>query len=180
MGRVAAFIVATAFSSLLLACVAVSSGRDESHSYLEETRPACAQLRGSTTDPCERREGWIVHLYPSAHVDSITGPDLPIDVEAIYRTIWDQGTTPGLMTPQIVIRGIVIPNSPRCVEFRDYVLGLYDDGPGYTGSDRTGEVCYVDVSVSEYLVGTGPKTVPIVVGWRNAVSTAGDTYGTAA
>lgn len=181
MTRIAMFIVGAVFSVLLLACGLDLTGRDESPSYLEETRPACVRLSGSTADPCERRDGWIVHWYPSAHLDSVSGPDLPIDVETIYRTIWDQGeTTPGLMTPQIVMRGIVIPGSPRCVEFQDYVLGLYDDGPGYADSDRTGEVCYVDVAVSEYLVGTGPKTLPVVVGWRNGVATDGDSYGTAA
>ena len=120
-------------------------------------------------------------MYPPVSANAyIRPPDLPIDVEGMFRRMWDQGeVTPGLTTPQIVIRGIVLPNSPRCVEFRDYVLGLHDDGPGYSDSDRAGEVCFVDVSISEYIVGIGPKTLPIVVGWRNGVPTDVEGYGTA-
>lgn len=172
-------MVGATLSVLLLACVAVSSGRDESPSYLEVTRPACARLGGSTTDPCERREGWIVRLYPkSSTLGYIRPPDLPIDIETSYREMWRRGgAAGGLMTPQVVMRGIAIPDSTRCVEYSDYVFGSADEGPGYTDGDFVGEVCYVDISVSQYIVGNGPKTVPVVVGWRFRVPTNVQGYG---
>lgn len=180
MTRLIASLLACGAAFLSVACVSDAATRDESPSYLAETRPACTQLSGSTTDPCERRDLWVVRIYPPVYtMGSVSTPDLPIDIESTFRRMWDQGEgSMGLLTPQIVVRGIVLPNSSRCVEFRDYVLGLDDDGPGYSTSDYTGEVCYVDVSVNEYVVGTGPRTIPIVVGWRNGVPTDVQGYGT--
>lgn len=180
MTRLIASLLACGAAFLTVACVSDAATRDESHSYLEESRPACTQLGGSTTDPCERRDLWVVRIYPPVYTTgSVSTPDLPINIESTFRRMWDQGEgSMGLLTPQIVVRGIVLPNSSRCVEFRDYVLGLDDDGPGYSTSDYTGEVCYADISVSEYVVGTGPRTIPIVIGWRNAVPTDVRGYGT--
>ena len=42
-----------------------------------------------------------------------------------------------------------------------------------------GEVCFVDFSVSEYVVGIGPKMLPVVVGWRYRVPTTVEGYGSA-
>ena len=61
------FIGTSVVSLLLLACGSDFSRLDESPSYLEETKPACARIRGSTIDPCERRAGWIVRLYPPTY-----------------------------------------------------------------------------------------------------------------
>ena len=174
------FIGTSVVSLLLLACESDFSRRDESPSYLEETRPACTRIHGSSIDPCERREGWIVRLYPPTYLSGyIRTPDLPIDIEWRYRGMWQRGgTAGGLMTPQIVIRGTALPNTTRCVEYTDYVFGGQDDGPGYSDSDFVGEVCFVDISVGEYIVGIGPETLPVVVGWRYRVPTTVEGYGT--
>ena len=81
-------------------------------------------------------------------------------------------------TPQIVIRGTVLPGSARCVESRAVHHGQKYFRIFGPDSKYVQEVCFVDVSVGEYIVGKGPSKLPIVVGWRNSVPTDEPGYGT--
>ena len=144
--------------------------------YLDSVRAPCTRLPDTTIDPCARREQWWFRLYPQSSSGYIARPDLPINVESLIRRMWSRGNA--VFTPQIVIRGTVLPGSARCVESRAVHHG--EDFFRIYGPDSkyVQEVCFVDVSVGEYIVGKGPTKLPIVVGWRNSVPTDEPGYGT--
>ena len=147
--------------------------------YFESVRPACVELPNSPNPPCARREQWEIDTYPGVHgyFDSEVLSRLPLQSEDEYRMDWGIGD--GFGTPQIIVRGTVVPGSTRCSEARAVVFEADRYQVFEQDLGRIDEVCHIDVQVNEYIVGRGPSTLPVVAGWRNAVSTAVEGYGTA-
>ena len=166
---------ASTFALAMSACGGQWLDRSEPRTYLEEVRPACAPIEGAINEPCARRLPWSITTYPQVSLSIPEGviKEYPISVEEEMRRSWSYG---GAATPQIIIRGTVLPGSARCVA---HGAVFYDEGDRYTvGPDNPREVCYVDISVSEYIVGRGPAVVTTVAGWRLNVSTSFEGYGT--
>ena len=170
-------VVACSVSAL--AALVISCGSDGAEtakvSIHESPRPACARLFGSDRDPCERRSHMIDGSDSSAVGYGIQPPPLPLDPEWLYRLEWSRQ---GVNTPQVVVRGIVAPNSTRCIEVNAYHFRDGSSGVMEAESGRTSEVCYVDVEVSEYIVGVGPLRISIVAAWNNGVDRTIANYGT--
>lgn len=155
-----------------MACVAEPVG---TKSFMDDVRPACVPLYGALNEPCARRLPWSVFRYPQVHVDFSEGfiKTFPYSVEEEMRRSWGYE---GIITPQIVLRGAVLPGSARCVE---YSARVYASGEWHRStSENPKEVCYVDISVHQYIVGRGPGQVTVIVGWRNHVYTDAENYGT--
>ena len=175
--------IACVASVLVLLVVAIvgcgtQSGMDETvpeTGYFESVRPACTALPGSDRDPCERVLTSTLAAGLNAGGYGLTLPPLPLDPEWVYRALWFGG---GNRTPQVVIRGVVAMNSARCSEVRAYNIG--EDNHKSWGEDSpvTREVCYVDVAVNEYIVGSGPSRIPIVIHRRRSVPRTDVGYGT--
>ena len=139
-------------------------------------RPPCTKLASSDRDPCQGTEDSGPSTGPNANAHIGGTPPLPLDPEWLYRMEWSRQ---GVRTPQVVVRGIVVPNSARCSEVRAYNFGGGDHGSWGTESDVTQEVCHVDVEASEYLVGSGPSRFPLLIRWYRSVLRSGTDYGTA-
>ena len=157
------------------ACGGLSDDANEPRTYLEEVRPACVPIEGAINEPCARRLPWSISTYPQVSLSIPEGviKEYPISVEEEMRRSWSYG---GGATPQVIMRGTVLPRSARCVK---HGAVFYDANDHYTVSpDNPREVCYVDISVSEYIVGRGPAVVTTVAGWRLNVSTSHEGYGT--
>ena len=136
--------------------------------YLTEVIPACTPVAGSSVDPCE--PGWRTHGSGSAIVQHIG--DQPDSVQDFLEGALDS-------VPHIVIRGTYLPGTIRCTPTvfrpRPYLgpdaYGSVDDP--HTMRDASELLCYADVRVNEYILGTGPTTITAVV-WYQIYW---DTYG---
>ena len=171
---IALTLSASGFVLLWAACGGQSSDTHVSRAYFEEVRPACVKLPGSINEPCARRLPWRIETYPNTSVTY--DPDLikeyPISVEEEMRRSWGSG---GLVTPQIIVRGTVLPGSARCVPVLAAIIGRDHHYVADPRSPR--EACYVDISVGEYVVGRGPERVTILAGWNVRADTRWDDYG---
>ena len=173
-------VVCASLSLLLFvaACGGQSADKHSSRTYLDDVRPACVKLPGSINEPCARRQPWSIGRMVSVSVtfsrDVIS--DLPFDVEYEFRRAWERSE--GVSTPQVIVRGTVLPGSTRC---RSEKVIIWGDGT-YTldNGGRPYEVCYVEVAANEYIVGRGPERVTVVAGWNLFVNENVPGYGTAA
>ena len=130
---------------------------DSRQDFLEAIVPPCIQYPGSTVDPCERRDTW---------------PNLQFNVEALYEPYdvypsyeqFFEWNIPWL-TIQFVLRGTAIPGTTRCGVTSvptEYVELSSDDPTGHDLSElRDYAICYTDIAVNEYVVGTGPSRLTI-------------------
>ena len=143
----------------------------------EFVRPACAPVPGWDRDPCERQssESSESETNSGSH-GSYSPPPLPFDPEWLYRSEWGRG---GHGTPQLILRGVVAIGSARCSEVRGSNFGDGDHGIASPESPVALVLCFVDVDVSEYVVGTGPARVPMIVSWRSVYRNA-EGFGSAA
>ena len=141
-------------------------------------RPPCAPVPGSDRDPCERQpsESSGSGTSSRSYYGGFSPPTLPLDPEWYYRAEWKLG---GSRTPQLIIRGVVAIGSARCSEVRGSNFGDGDYWIASPESPRALVLCFVDVDVSEYVVGTGPARVPMIVSWRSVYRNA-EGFGTAA
>ena len=143
----------------------------------DSVRRPCAPVAGSDRDPCERHPNWAEdsHAHDNAH--RFGRPPLPLDPEWLYRSGW---STDGLKTPQIVVRGVGAGNSSRCSEVAAYNVGGGNYSVAPADAAYTMEVCHIDLDVREYIVGTGPSRIPVIVEWHTGILRTGSDYGTAA
>ena len=171
MFRLFVSLLGTGAVSLLLACG--SSDR----SFMDDALQPCVPIEGALNEPCERRIPWSIETYPAVHGDfspNVIG-SLPLEPEEELRRDWRKGAT---VTPQVILRGVVIPNSTRCTE----VLAIhYDSGQHEKFQPESNValvVCYVDIGVHEYVVNRGPARLEVVAGWVPGVGTDEEGYGT--
>ena len=138
----------------------ISEASDIKDSYLSVPIPPCVSIQGSREDPCrpwsepDQRSDvphWIEWYNESNPVPSFD--DIVLGSDEI-----------GLVVPHIAVRGVVRPGSTRCVRLqkrsRDYESN-YD-------STYYSYYCFVDLRVSDYLLGIGPEELtvsPVVVPW---------------
>ena len=142
-----ATVLVAALALFLLAC-----------SSSEETGPpSCTHLGDATHDPCE---GVLRGYTGEGGVQVLSGGRDPGDEPRPIRG-WLDGGTGVLLEAHIVIRGQYLPETIRCDTINE------DRGQPYStlaGVDRleTGlgaVMCYGDIQVAEYIVGSGPNVL---------------------
>ena len=146
---------------LLSACSTLSADTDTQTdqppavSYLEETVPPCTPIEETQNDPCEPGAVTPVRLYSIESAAIRLSDDQPDFVDMFM------GGSGSLSVPHVVIRGTVQPDSARCevypvvpANFLRYRPSLANDWYWY---------CFSDVTVNEYIVGTGPPAVTAIM-----------------
>ena len=178
------WLLAVACSVSLLILSTASCVFDETNSseirFVDGVRPACFELPDSPNPPCARREQWEIATYPEIHgyFDHEVLSRLPLQVEDEYRKYWTGDH--GLGTPQVILRGTVLPGSTRCSVIGAVLLDASSHHIYPAGSESIDEICHFNIAVNEYIVGGGPSALPVVAGWRARVVRDVDGYGSAA
>ena len=146
-------------SLLILLVALISCGKDQGATlgtgrvYLEEVVPPCVPTL-SEPDPCP--VGMPIHTNTSSSSLSYM-ESVPTFLE---RLVTDDESL--LFVPHIVIRGTMLTGTTRCDRYPDIVpdylnLELLPYGFFY---------CFIDVEVKEYVIGEGPKIMPVIM-YRN-------------
>ena len=133
-----------------LAPVSTQSGTPgPSPTYLTEEIYPCTPAPGSSVDPCE--PGAKGTLITESGSLSIMAP--PLLVEDLVSFPVD------VLATHIALRGTYLPGTVRCKS------GHLSRWPAYTGSESSGFLiyCFADVRVNDYLLGTGPSTLTVIV-----------------
>ena len=127
--------------------------------------PPCTPWAGSERDPCERRVPWT---WPKLNGNRISPSYFEPDPVPTIREAVDEAFKRTYKLPHQVVRGVVVPGSTRCASQTGLALSSDDfEGEMTWMPDGSHIRCFVDVSVREYLVGSGPDRISIVQGWRN-------------
>ena len=148
--RQAIQVIALLAVILLVAC----GGEPPSYQYggyLEEEIPPCQPAAGSSVDPCGSEVG-----------QQLGGSDGSMyfgEEPRSMRFYLDDASYTFVV--HLVVRGTYLPNSVRCApagaQFRLASYGTAD----YTGITATH--CYADLRVNEYVLGSGPPTLTVLV-----------------
>ena len=146
-------------SLLILLVALISCGKDQGATlgaervYLEEVVPPCIPTL-SEPDPCP--VDMPIHTNTSSSSLSYM-ESVPTFLE---RLVTDNESL--LFVPHIVIRGTMLTGTTRCDRYPDIIpdyldLPLLPAGIFY---------CFIDVEVKEYVIGEGPKIMPVIM-YRN-------------
>ncbi len=146
-------------SVLMIATIACNNGQPppaEPHTpeYLTQEIPPCTPVSGANVDPCD--------------------PDPP-RIELCIECFKDLGDEPASLreafvgdepawTPHLVLRGTYIPDTFRCTADEPFLLPAYlqDEFGGPVEYPATTK-CYIDVRVNNFVIGTGPSALTILV-----------------
>ena len=125
-------------------------------SYLEEVIAPCTPVGGSTRDPCAAGA-------PPLIADLAFASEETKETALPLHTILNYGDLVSSLTTHIVLRGTVLPGSTRC---RIYDLVMAEYLPErirqqFAGWEKIN--CFADVRVSEYLLGTGPPKLSVIL-----------------
>ncbi len=126
--------------------------------YLTEPVSPCALIEGSGRDPCA--------LGRPARVESSTSASgWPIWVSSGAMPSYTEvllGYNLPAIAPHIVIRGVPLSGSTRCglYSLEDYSYEV--DTLGWSNAYHY--YCFSEVMVREYIVGSGPPTLPVILG----------------
>ncbi len=145
-------------SVLTLAVLAVvllsSCDSDQYTGYLEEEIPPCTPVEGSSVDPCEPGVSWM-----SVHGSVVFG-DEPL---GIAFSLGDNGTTVSIA--HLVLRGTYLPGTVRCnINDRLFRPPPHSESLAFIDMERSIK-CYANVRVNDYILGSGPSTLAVLV-WR--------------
>ena len=118
---------------------------------LESVIPPCVPVDGSGQDPCADGEVPYVAAGTSAHIPNYEIIDLA-----------DILLGEPSLTPHIVTRGTTIPGSTRC-ELYQVQQYEYETPSNVIGKDHHLYMCFMEVRVNEYIVGTGPTQLTVAM-----------------
>ena len=144
----------------LLALVACDTPRSEDtdpqSSYFTGSIEPCTPVEGATADPCESRASEDM-LAPQVLGSSVNLGDEPWPMSA-----WLGTGNPAPWVSHFVVRGTFTPGTIRCD-----VDGEAYRNPPYTGRGGGAGVksyaCYSDLRVNEYILGSGPSTLTVIL-----------------
>ncbi len=126
------------------------------HSYLSEEIPPCAPILGSSIDPCG----------PDFRVTSLNTSVVLGSTPWSVRTYLGRPSAAGLWVGHIVLRGTYIPGTVRCIPGRETFRHLPTaTNYWYSGFVSYSDRCYADVRVNDYILGSGPPTLTVMVGY---------------
>ena len=165
MNKLQMLLTIGAASLLLVVVACFQAGEEEARI----TAP-CIPPAGSNIDPCARQPDWSVTTAFSAGYQLENMPWMPYSITTRIRRISNRGAQ-GLWVPQFYVRGTFVPGSSRCV--KDFAfIGVYDDGRLWVNraQDEPGTIrkynCFTEVEIHEYLNGSGPDRLPIMITHR--------------
>ena len=122
--------------------------------YLTEEIPPCTPLEGSSVDPCE----------PGVKIETslLEGVGESLNRRVVPRTIREYLNGGAIsFIPHIVVRGTYIPGTVRCTS------GTPDRDPSYVDPVYIQRslifLCYADVQVNGYVLGSGPLRLTVLV-----------------
>ena len=126
--------------------------------YLEEVTAPCTPIGDPPQDPCQL--GTVPYVETlSVNASSVSLGDRRPNFQNTVLGV----DMPGFLVPHIAIRGTGQPGTTRCevypVTLADYVEF---SNPGRLRT-RGHYYCFVDITVGEYLIGTGPPTLTVSV-----------------
>ena len=128
------------------------------------TVPPCTRWPGSDRDPCERRVPWEwPELAGARIIPHFIAPNPPLTIQQEMDNAYKRWT----QIPHHIVRGVVVPGSTRCASHDSPILTV--DGPDKSFRrfpNATDITCFSDVSVHEYIVGSGPKRVTTITATR--------------
>ena len=122
--------------------------------YLDKVIPPCTLVTVLDRDPC----GYRSEMTPFTLVQ---GWSAPYD----YRDFLDEATT-RIATTHIVLRGTAMPDTARCKQERSFFhryQELLEGTPRNLDEHGASMVCFIDVSVQEYITGKGAPKITVVV-----------------
>ena len=118
-------------------------------SYLQATVAPCVKIKGSSTDPCARRETWKTNPFIIRTVDY---PLTPVPHKDGFKKLNT------LNTPHLVVRALALPGTTRCTP--QGINFLY--GEGFTSHTHLGQFhCFTDFNIRSYMVGRGPGRLTV-------------------
>ena len=126
--------------------------------------PPCTPLEGAQGDPCAGQIGFATMMNSPIRGHESDPGDTPYTI----RQEMD-GFTGIMKESHIVVRGQYTPNTVRCAtknDFRTHPYSVIEEN--HTMQTGLGAIyCYADISVAEYIVGSGPSvlTVSAVASW---------------
>ena len=125
-------------------------------SYLDEVVPPCTPVDGSQEDPCQ--PGPVTGV----EVRSVTGAVIPPEELRPDFTPMFVGTgRAGLEIIHIVVRGAARPGTTRCQIYPVTLANYLAPRPAL--DLRAYFYCFVDVTIHEYIVGTGPPELALMM-----------------
>ena len=140
----------------LLACDTAQSEDAGPPSYFTGSVEPCTPVEGASVDPCEVRASEDM-LAPQ-----VAGSRIELGDEPWPMFAWLGTGNPAPWVSHFVVRGTFVPGTIRC----DVDGGPYRNPP-YTGrgSMTTTKTlaCYSDVRVNEYILGSGPSTLTVIL-----------------
>ena len=160
MSRYATGIPALVAALLLLAACNLSANDGSeaaSPKYLVEEIPACEPVEDSTVDPCEPDVSWMF------------GGDFSLGSEPLgIRYFFELLTDAPVYLTFIVLRGTYLPDTVRCTATGDRFRPPPYHTEGWYAVLQTSSIkCYADVRVNNYVLGSGPSNLTVLVLNRN-------------
>ena len=133
----------------------VGFGEDEYIGEQSAVIPPCEPVDGSIVDPCPE---YILPFVDSYSIDTSI-PSYVVDVPTVAEIV--SGLVPGFpfVTPHIVVRASVVPSTTRCEVYPVVSYNFF--GEEYPWIFKY--LCFVDVRINEYYIGTGPLQVTVAV-----------------
>ena len=133
--------------------------------YLASEIPPCTPAQHSDVDPCAPGRAWIDH--PELHFVLDVDKNNPYPVAFFLNGARD-------IVPHMVVRGTYLPDTIRCstTRFRPRPYR----GPEAYGSLRGSLtlICYADVRVNAYILGSGPPRITVKVAHDTYAETSTD------
>ena len=168
-------LAAAAISAAVFACFDLSTPYHDAlamNTYLVATVGPCAPIPGADIDPCERRlDNWKERQTPYNTGHTHMRERGPHTVETSIAFAFG---TPYRMPHQFV-RGFVLPGSTRCEEHDASLGGEFSGEPQVY--EWMGDTCFSELKVQEYIVGSGPPIIPVIVGWHHKILDKGHPSG---
>ena len=129
--------------------------------YLAKVTSPCTPIGDSGQDPCE--VGTVFYGETSSSINASLHPLGDRRPNFTDRFLGTDLT--GRLIPHIAIRGTAQPGTTRCevysVTLANYVESSFDP------NETLFYYCFVDITVGEYLVGTGPPTLTVAMHREN-------------
>lgn len=149
-------------------------------SYLEATVEPCTRLPNADVDPCERRRWTFTSIDNEySHPDQMETLVIERETSLIYPPMTTRESVRYAFesesgsanpshrrAPHVVVRGVYVPETTRCMFHEKQVLLEWEGGIKFTDPIKSPGyaqeiACYVDFQANEYLVGRGPVRLTV-------------------
>ncbi len=152
------FILAVLILVLLLVACRSEAPTLEYTAYLTGEIPPCTPVANSSVDPCEPD---LTVADSGSAADSVV-----IGLKPRGMNYFLHRSDSSLMVTHLVLRATYLPGTVRCIAregiFRHHPYVDEEEFRYYSGGSRSLH-CYADVRVNEYILGSGPSVLTVLV-----------------